>query len=141
MARIIRIPTNLSHAVGTAKTHTFGTTTGQYTSLEQNLRAPYQGARVAKWWITKLTVGTGTTNVTAYLVASGGTSSTRQISDPIVIDIDATVPTYQEAGASNDPYILATVTDQMNPPDINFTSSTTATNAPTGISVGIVWAL
>lgn len=139
MARIIRKDgPNLVSQVTHAHTHTFGTSTGQYTTLV-GLTPPIVGARVAKWWIQKDTVGTGTQTLTCFLVAAGGTSSTRQISDSIAVDISATAPTYQEAGGLNAPYALA-ATDLGVDIDINFTADTTST-AMTGVSVGVVWQL
>jgi len=102
---------------------------------------PLPGARIVRWWLRKGTVGTGTQTLTAYLVKSGGTSTTSQVSATVSLAI---------AGTQN---TCTVATNQMSPPayefvandvgvdlDIVFTADTTATNAISGVSVGVVWA-
>lgn len=105
------------------------------------LGAPCVGARILKWWIKKVTAGTGTGDITAYLVANGGTSSTRQISQSIVVDTDAAGPTVQEAqGWAPGLYEIAT-TDVNGALALIYSLNTTNTNAPAGFTVGCVWGL
>lgn len=138
MARIIRGQA-LVGQVGTSVV-TYGTNTGTgVAALGMAITPPNLGARVEKWWINKQTVGTGTGDLTGFLVVSGGTASTRQISDSIVIDVDAAVPTYQEADGMIAPYEVA-ATDVGKACEVRFTQATTNTNAP-GFFVGVIWRL
>ncbi len=141
MARVIR-KANLVSQQSTKVTYAVQTTTGtEAVAGEIAVQPPAIGARIVKWWIKNQTVGAGTTTATAFLVVSGGTSSTRQISDSIAIDIDATVPTYQEAFGMNAPYEIAAA-DMSKALAIVFTNDTTVdTTALAGLSYGVVWAL
>lgn len=137
MARILR-PFNLAAQQTIVSTYTFGTSTGT-SALEGALRPPVLGARIAKWWLKNETVGTGTQTLTCYLVVGGGTSSTRQISSAIAVDTNAAVPAYYEAYGSGSYEPAAT--DMGKSLDLIFTGDTTATNAISGVSIGVIWSL
>lgn len=105
------------------------------------LAAPCVGGRILKWWIKKVTAGTGTGDITAYLVANGGTSATRQISGSIVVDTDAAAPSVTEGqGYSQGLYEIA-ATDVNKALDLVYSLNTTNTNAPAGFTIGCVWGL
>lgn len=105
------------------------------------LVAPTTGGRILKWWIKKVTAGTGTGDITAFLVVNGGTSSTRQISGSIVVDTDATAPNITEGqGYSAGLYEIA-ATDSNKALDLIYSLNTTNTNAPAGFTIGCVWGL
>lgn len=103
--------------------------------------APTLGARVYKWWIKKVTAGTGTGDITAYLVVNGGTSTTRQISGAITLVAAAAAPMVAEGlGYGQGMYDLA-ATDCNKACDLIYTLNTTNTNAPAGFTIGCVWSL
>jgi hypothetical protein len=99
------------------------------------------GARVAKWWFRRNTIGTGTGTQTVALVVNGATVNKR-ISDFITYNTSDAVPSYQEAGGMNNPYQI-TAADMGKDLDVNVTMETTidtdTTHAGTGISIGVLW--
>lgn len=123
--------------VNLVSTNSAAATASAFTSLA----APTVGARVIKWWIKQTTVGSGTGDITCYLVAAGGTSSTRQISDSVVIDIDKTSPHVTEGGGWAPGMYEIAATDVNKSPELLYAVSTTNTTAPTGFSIGVIWGM
>jgi hypothetical protein len=105
------------------------------------LVAPNVGARLVKWWIKKVTAGTGTGDITAFLVVNAGTSSTRQIGGSIVVDTDLAGPNITEAiGFGGGLYEIA-AGDTHKALDLIYSLNTTNTNAPAGFTIGCVWSV
>jgi hypothetical protein len=142
MARIIRKDFTGGLQVHTTLVNLVSTNSAAATaSTFASLSAPAVGARIIKWWIKQLTVGSGTGDITAYLVVSGGTASTRQISDAVVIDVDATSPHVTEGkGWAPGMYEIA-ATDVNKALDLLYTVTTTNTTAPTGFNIGVIWSM
>lgn len=106
-----------------------------------DIMPPAPGARVLRWWVSRKTVGTGTATSTIYLVKSGGTSSTSAISGSIAMDIDSTTVSTYIGEALNPPAYEFTKEDMTTAIDVVVVNNTTQTNAPTGLTYGVLWAL
>lgn len=142
MARFIR-----DKFVGGMQVHTTNVTLAVTNAVTDatiavaGLAAPTVGARIIKWWLKKVTAGTGTGDITAYLVVNGGTSSTRQICSPIVVDTDLAGPTVQDGGAFASGMYEIAATDVNKALDLVYSVSTTNTTAPAGFTIGCIWSL
>jgi hypothetical protein len=96
---------------------------------------------VYKWWIKNVTAGTGTGDISCFLVAPLGTSSTRQISGKVTIVSAGAAPKIMEGlGYGQGMYDLAAVDVNVGC-NLVYSLNTTNTNAPAGFTVGCVWTL
>lgn len=115
-------PQNTSFVVQAA----ISTGTADNTVTSTTLIVPSDGARIRRFGVTKTTAGTGTGTMTVTLRARGASVD---LSDPIVVDVDATAPTQQAANGA--PQVSTGALIEGDRLDIFFDANGTVSGAAT----------